>query len=80
MNDTTRRVVGYGLPIAWIAVLLALSGWLSPVGRLLGATVGLLLAIETGAWLLLTARSGRVSLSPARTLLFWTVWPAFVFS
>lgn len=75
MNDTVREVVGYGLPIAWITALLALSGELSPVGRFLGATVGLLLSIKAGSWVLLGARSREFSLSPLQTLLFWTLWP-----
>lgn len=75
MNDTVHTAVGYGLPIAWITVLLALSGELSPVGRFFGATVGLLLSIKGGSWVLLRVQSREYSLSTIQTLLFWTIWP-----
>lgn len=75
MNDTVRKLTGYGVPIAWIITVLALAGQLSPVGRFLGATVGLLLSIKIGSWILLDARSREYTLTSVQTLLFWTVWP-----
>lgn len=75
MNHTVREPLGYGVPVAWIAGLLALAGQLSAVGRFLGATVGLLLSVKVGSRALLGARSGEPSLSPGQTLLYWTVWP-----
>lgn len=73
--DLPREAIGYGLPIAWIALLIALGGRLPPVARLLGATAGLLLSIKVSSWVLLPARGREFSLSPVETLVYWTVWP-----
>lgn len=75
MNDIARETAGYGLPIGWIIILLALSGRLSAVGRFVGATVGLVVVVKVGSWVLLRARAHEYSLSPVEMLLFWTVWP-----
>lgn len=75
MTHTARTVAGHGLPTAWIVLLVALSTHLSAVGRFLGATVGLLLAVKLGAWMLLSADANAHDLSPLETLLYWTVWP-----
>ena len=74
-NLSAPAVLGYGLPLTWIAVLLVLGGHLSPVLRFIGATAGLLFSIKVGSWLLLRASAQEYSLSPVQTLTFWTVWP-----
>jgi alginate O-acetyltransferase complex protein AlgI len=74
-QDTLRTGLGYGVPITWLLVLVVLFDRLSPVARLLGATVVLLATIKVGSWLLLSVRSRDVSLSTGESLLFWTVWP-----
>jgi alginate O-acetyltransferase complex protein AlgI len=73
-GSTLRTSIGYGLPIACIALLVAGVDVLSPVSRLVGATVVLLLTIKVGTWILLGG-SEALSLSRRETLLYWTVWP-----
>lgn len=75
MTATTREAIGYAVPVAWLLVLVALFDHLSPVGRLLGATVGLLWSIKVGSWLVLRARDAAFGLSVPQWVLFWTVWP-----
>lgn len=75
MRGRTRKLAAYLLPLAWVGILLAFYGRLSPVVRLLGATAGLLFAIKVGAWLLLQSRSTEYELSRRERVVFWTVWP-----
>ncbi len=69
------ETVAYGLPVAWLVVLILLYGTLSPVWRLTGATVCLLFVIKVSSYLILRARRGDYSLSKVQWLLYWTVWP-----
>lgn len=71
----SRTAAGYAIPTVWILILVALYGQLSPVTRLLGATVGLLVSIKLASVLLLSAQSRAYTLSPVQWLLFWTAWP-----
>lgn len=74
-TNTLRTGLAYGLVTTFLVVLLVLSGQLSPVGRFLGATVGLLVIVKIGGWLLISARSTEYSLSTIERVLFVTVWP-----
>ncbi|MBX0288274.1 membrane bound O-acyl transferase family-domain-containing protein [Halomicroarcula sp. F28] len=73
-NTTARTAIGYGLPLACVAVLLAAAPVLSSWARLFGGTVVLLMTIKVGSWVLLGG-SRALSLSRRETLLYWTVWP-----
>lgn len=75
LSATVVQTVAYGLPVGWLAVLLLLSDALSPVWRLVGATVCLLFVIKVSSYLILRARRHDYSLSPVQWLLYWTVWP-----
>lgn len=75
MDRQWLETAGYGVPLVWIAVIVALYDVLPPWVRLFAATAALLWSIKVGAVLVLHARSISYDLSPVETLLFWTVWP-----
>lgn len=74
-RSRATEVAGYLVPVAWLGLLLAAHAVLSPAQRLLGATVGLLLAIKLGAVLVLRGRGVVYRRSPLEWLVFFTVWP-----